>query len=257
MANVDELVDQYGKKIYNLAYRITASPQDAEDIVQETFIKVYENLQHFKGESSIYTWIYKIALNNSLKYKRRADQAYIESLEEKINYFKDQVPLEVQEWYSNPEKACLMNELIREIRLGCRQVVMQKLPDSQRVVFVLRVMMDLSYSEISEILGIGENVIKARLNRARSSLLNHFQHKCEWYMKGETGLCCQSKIGFALAQDTELLKRVQQNAEEAGVYEEAKEIKNEGDPVQYIYGRFPELQYNVRHLKEALLKKII
>jgi len=68
-----------------------------------------------------------------------------------------------------------MNELTKEIRQGCHQIVMQKLSEEQRTVFIMRVILDLSYSEISDVLNISENVIKARLNRARKALLKHFK----------------------------------------------------------------------------------
>ncbi len=79
------------------------------------------------------------------------------------------------DWYTDPEKAVLMNELTRKIRQECHQIVMTKLPEKQRVVFIMRVILDFTYREISGILGNSENAIKARLNRARTSLLNHFQ----------------------------------------------------------------------------------
>jgi len=102
----------------------------------------------------------------------------------------------------------IINELTKVVRNECHQIVMRKLPKKQRIVFVMRIILDLSYHEISDALGISENVIKARLHRARTSLLNHFQHKCQWYIQGESSSCCRKKAGYILTQDTEALKRV-------------------------------------------------
>ena len=97
--NIDNLIKEYGKKVFNLAYRITGDRQDAEDVTQETFLQVFRKLDSFEGKSHIYTWIYKIALNNSLQVKRRLSRAYMDSLDEKIELFREEIPNEV--------KACL------------------------------------------------------------------------------------------------------------------------------------------------------
>lgn len=247
----DGLVDKYGSKVFNLAYRMTGNRQDAEDIMQETFIQVYKNLGNFRGESTIYTWIYRIALNCTFRYSAKAEQAYIEQLEGKIQYFEDRIPSEVRDWFDDPEKAVLMSELTREIREGCQQIVMQKLPEAQRIVFIMRVILDFSYNEISEILGLSKNVIKARLNRARFSLLKHFEEKCEWYLKNEPGPCCKAKIGFALAQDTEVLKRVYENVREYSVDKQGQEFNRKS--IDYIYQKFPLLEADYKIAKQRAI----
>ncbi|WP_366924510.1 RNA polymerase sigma factor [Metallumcola ferriviriculae] len=202
------LIEKYNKKVYNLAYHITGSRQDAEDAVQETFLQVYKHLDDFRGDSSIYTWIYRITVNICFQLKKQNDKAYVENLEEKIDLYRDKIPFPQQANNSNPEEAVLINEITKVIRNECQQIVMRKLPEKQRIVFVMRVVLDLSYQEISDTLGISENVIKARLHRARISLLSHFQNKCQWYIQGEPSSCCREKAGYILTQDTEALKRV-------------------------------------------------
>lgn len=211
----NNVIDKYNNKVYKLAYHIMGNRQDAEDVVQETFLQVYRHLDNFRGDSNIYTWIYRIAVNKCFQLKKENEKAYVENLEDKINLYREKISSEQQNSaYSNPENTALINELLKMIRTECHQIVMQKLPENQKLVFIMRVALDLSYQEIADTLGISENVIKSRLNRARTSLLNHFQNKCQWYMQGEPSPCCQSKVGYILTQDTEALKRVHEEMKE-------------------------------------------
>lgn len=228
-----ELINTYNKKVYNLAYHITGNRQDAEDAVQETFLQVYKHLDDFRGDSSIYTWIYRIAVNTSFQLKKRTDKACVGDLEEKINLYRDKVLFHGQSNYSNPEDIALINELAKVVRNECHQIVMRKLPEKQRIVFVMRVVLDLSYQEISNTLGITENIIKARLHRARTSLLNHFQNKCRWYMQGESTSCCREKAGYILTQDTEALKRV---------FEEMKDFNSDNEDVRTSEKEYQKLE---------------
>ena len=240
--DINELIDQYGKKVYNLAFRITGSKADAEDVSQETFMQVYQSLDSFKGKSDIYTWIYKIALNNCFKLKKKMSKAYVESLDEKIEIFKDDIPEEVHEWYSNPEKAIYINELLSEIRHGCLHFLSFRLPENQRIVYVMRNILDFSYREISEILGIGENVIKARLNRARTNLVEFFSNRCQWLTEDST-CSCKSRIGFALAYDPEILKRVKEQAVEAGIVSRSDLEADYKQSIDELYKKFPMIEY--------------
>ena len=236
------LIDQYGKKVYNLAFRITGSRQDAEDVSQETFMQVYKSLDSFKGESDIYTWIYKIAWNNCLKLKNKMSKAYVESLDEKVEMFKDDIPEEVQEWYSNPEKAVFINELLSEIRHGCLHFLSFRLPENQRIVYVMRNVLDFSYKEISEIIGISENVIKARLNRARANLIEFFSNRCQWLTMDST-CSCKTRIGFALAYDPEILKRVKAQALEVGIVSKSDLESVYKPSIDELYKKFPMIEY--------------
>ncbi len=198
MESIEIIIDKYGKKVFNLAFRVTGNREDAEDVVQETFLQVYKSLDNFREESSVYTWIYKIALNNCLKAKKVMDKAYVESLDEKIEIFKDDIPNEVQEWYNDPEKAVLINDLLAEIRHGCMHFLSFRLPENQRIVYIMRNVLGFSYKDISEVLEIEENVVKARLNRARENLTEFFGNRCQWLTESNT-CTCKSRIGFALA----------------------------------------------------------
>jgi RNA polymerase sigma-70 factor (ECF subfamily) len=203
----DNLVKTYGKKVYNLAYRLTGNAHDAEDVTQETFLRVYKGLKTFRGESAIYTWIYRIGVNTSLRIKRKLDSAYIDSLDEKIELFKNDIPDEVKRWESNPEERYLYDELLRAIRQECYHFMIFRLSDEQRVVYVLRVVLGFSLDDITAILEIDKNTVKARLQRAKSNLGSYFSGRCQWF-EGESSCNCQSRIGFALSYAPDILNRL-------------------------------------------------
>lgn len=249
--DINSLINKYSKKVYNLAFRITGNKFDAEDIVQETFLQVHKNLDKFKGRSQIYTWIYKIALNNSLKKKNNLNKAYIESLDEKIERFGEDIPTEVRTWSENPEKAYLMNELVSEIHQGCLHFITFILPEEQRITYILKNVLDFSYDEISGMLGVSKNVIKARLNRARENLKSYFLKRCRW-IDPDNPCTCESRIGFGLAYDPELLRRVKMQAVKSygdDIY--SKNATTEKD-IDELYLKLPSINYDRQALKEKI-----
>lgn len=94
--SINELIDTYGKKVFNLAVRITGNRQDAEDVVQETFLHVLNGVSRFRNESHPCTWIYRIAVNAALRVKKDLNSAYLDSLDEKIEAFGEEIPAEAE-----------------------------------------------------------------------------------------------------------------------------------------------------------------
>lgn len=209
MADIDfdTLLKRYSKKVFTLAYRITGNRQDAEDITQETFLQVHRGLAKFRGESAVYTWIYRIAVNTALRVKRRLDRTYLDSLDEKIEQFKHDIPDEVREWERDPEQRYLYEELQEEIRRACYHFMTFRLTDEQRIVYILRVTLDFTLDEISAILQIDKNTVKARLQRAKTNLGSYFSGRCQW-LGGDSQCSCASRIGFALAFAPDILRRL-------------------------------------------------
>ena len=161
------LVETHSGKIYNLALRILNDPQDAEDVLQETFIKAYNALPSFEGRSKLSTWLFRIASNEALMLirKRRPefilmmDQHETQPIEEGLE------EPEIVDWCCLPEKELLSTEAKRFL-----DKAIQKLSASLRIVFVLRDIEGLSIRETSESLGISEAAVKIRLLRARLRL---------------------------------------------------------------------------------------
>ena len=159
------LVDTYSAKIYRLATRMLNQQQDAEDVLQETFLKAYRGLKSFDGRSKISTWLFRIATNEALMVLRRKHPEFV-SIDEPVETEEgEQEPVQIVDWCCLPEHELLSEEARQRL-----DEAVQKLPESLRVVFILRDINDLSTLETAEVLGLSETAVKTRLSRARLRL---------------------------------------------------------------------------------------
>jgi len=161
----EQLVRRYDRNIFRIAQHITQNREDAEDVVQDAFLKAFENLEQFQGNSKFYTWLVRIAVNESLMKLRRRRTDRTVSLDEDIETEEDSMPREVADWSPNPEQLYNQGEL-NEI-LG---KTINGLPASFRTVFVLRDVEGLSTEETAEALDLSIPAVKSRLLRARLQL---------------------------------------------------------------------------------------
>jgi len=163
-AAFEELVNRYEKKIFRLTMNITRNREDAEDAMQDAFLKAYSHLDRFHEESRFYTWLVRIAANEALMRlrKRRPNQL---SLDEPIEGEDDLLPQQIEDWGPSPEQRFAQTE-VRDI---LRNVIEDLQPDF-RVVFLLRDVEGLSTEETAEAVGISEAAVKSRLLRARLKL---------------------------------------------------------------------------------------
>jgi RNA polymerase sigma-70 factor (ECF subfamily) len=160
-----ELVHRYEGKIFRLAQHITQNREDAEDVLQETFMKSYEHLDQFKGDSKFYTWIVRIAVNQALMKLRRRKTDKSVSLDEQIDTGEDTIVREIAAWDEDPEQ-----QFSREELGGILDRAIQSLEPPYRSVFVLRDIDELSTEETAEALGLSVPAVKSRLLRARLQL---------------------------------------------------------------------------------------
>ena len=160
-----ELLRRYEGKIFRLALHITQNREDAEDVLQEAFLKAYEHLDQFQGQSRFYTWIVRIAVNQALMKlrKRKSDRSV--SLDDTIDTGEDTVAREIAAWDENPEQRYSREE-INEI-LGS---AIDGLAPIYRAVFVLRDVDGLSTEEAAGALDLSVPAVKSRLLRARLQL---------------------------------------------------------------------------------------
>ena len=164
-AAFEELVNRYEKKIYRLGMNLTGSPEDAEDVLQETFLKAFEHLPEFRADARFYTWIVRIAVNEALmklRKRRASKEVPVEDSED------DEGAVTVREfadWKPNPEQQLARAELENILQNAIRA-----LPPSFRTVFYLRDVEDLSTEETAELLNLSVGAVKARLFRARLRL---------------------------------------------------------------------------------------
>jgi RNA polymerase sigma-70 factor, ECF subfamily len=159
------LVRRYEGKIFRLAQHITQNREDAEDVLQETFLKAYEHLDQFQGNSKFYTWIVRIAVNQSLMKlrKRRSDKTV--SMDEGIDTGEDTVAREIAAWDESPEERYSREELNSILTAA-----IDSLAAPYRAVFVLRELEELSTEETAEALSLSVPAVKSRLLRARLQL---------------------------------------------------------------------------------------
>ncbi len=174
----EELVKRYDRNVFRIAQHITQNREDAEDVVQEAFLKAYGNLGQFQGQSKFYTWLVRIAVNEALMKLRRRRPERTVSLDQDVETGEDSIPREVADWSPNPEQQYGQAEL-RDILTK----TIQGLPSSFRTVFVLRDVEGLSTEETAEALDLSIPAVKSRLLRARLQL----RDRLERYFKRRDG----------------------------------------------------------------------
>lgn len=160
-----EIVERYSGTVYNLALRLMNDPQEAEDVLQETFISAFRALGRFEGRSQLGTWLYRIAYNAAMMRLRR-HRVLTESLDETRETEDGELaPRQLVDWTAVPDRLLLGREL-RDVL----SAALATLPESLRSVFVLRDIEGLSTAETAETLGLTETNTKVRLHRARLAL---------------------------------------------------------------------------------------
>jgi len=166
-----ELVKRHSRRIFRVARNITNHDEDAEDVLQEAFMKAYTHLDSFQGNSKFYTWLVRIAMNEALMKLRKRKTGKLVSLDEELDTGEDTMIREVAVWEGNPEDRYSQEEL-REIL----DKTISSLPEGFRTVFVLRDVEELSTEETAETLGLSIPAVKSRLLRARLQLREKLTH---------------------------------------------------------------------------------
>jgi RNA polymerase sigma-70 factor, ECF subfamily len=160
-----ELVNHYEGRIFRLAKRILLNEEDAEDVLQDAFLKAYENLDTFQGNSKFYTWIVRIAVNEALMKLRKRKTDRTVSLDEQLDTGEDMVVREIAVWDGTPEDRYSQDEL-----RGLLDSAVAALDPIYRTVFQLRDVEELSTEETAGALGLTVPAVKSRLLRARLQL---------------------------------------------------------------------------------------
>ncbi len=163
------LVWKYEQSVYNIALRMLGSEEDALDVCQEVFLKVYQNLKRFEKRSAFYTWLYKIAVNTCLTELRKRKRAQLirkkaEKGQQDDVAFADRFAFSVPQEYEQSRVYTRVFEALQELD-----------PD-HRVVVELRILQELSVSEVAQILGIPPGTVKSRLFYALKKLRNLLKH---------------------------------------------------------------------------------
>lgn len=159
------LVNKYQKKVFNIALRMMGNYDDAGELAQEAFIKIFKSIKSFKEESTLSTWIYRIATNVCLDEMRKRKKRWILSLDEEIQAEDGEIQRQVEDHAPTPDIIAEINDTKSVINKA-----IEKLPEDYRTVIVLRDLQGFSYEEIAKIIDKPDGTVKSRINRARKEL---------------------------------------------------------------------------------------
>lgn len=165
LAAFNELVKKYEKQVYNFAYRLAGNYDDANDVAQDAFLRVFNAIGTFRGDSSFTTWLFRITTNVFLDSRKRAKAHPQSSLDEYLDLEESSVSRQIEDPAPSPE--ALTEEMERGEILDS---AIRSLPEYQRAMVVLYHTEQKSYEEIAEILNLPIGTVKSRLNRARLAL---------------------------------------------------------------------------------------
>lgn len=171
----DAIVSQYHQRVYNVALRYLGDADEAADVTQETFINAYRSFGRFRGDAGVYTWLYRIAINNCRNHVRRRRIGAAEAGPASAVSLDAQVPLDPPDPGASPQQLLEAAEMRDRIAAA----VLSLDPDYREVV-ILREIEGLGYAEIAQVTGHSQDLIRTRLSRARAML----RRKLEAYYRG-------------------------------------------------------------------------
>lgn len=177
------MVDEYSPKLYGLALRMLGDPLEAEDVLQESFLKAFNAIDQFEGRSKISTWLYRITSNEALMRLRKKRPALV-SVDEPLQLDQGEtVPRQLEDWCCLPEDEFMTAEAMVQL-----DQAMDELSPALKAAFVLRDLQGLTTEEAAETLEISESALKTRLSRARlqlrESLSTYFGERAKEYSHG-------------------------------------------------------------------------
>ena len=170
----ERLIEGYQKKVFNIALRMIGNYDDASELAQEVFIKVYKSIRSFKEESSFSTWIYKITSNVCLDEIRKRKNKKVVYLDDDVKLEDGEVRHQIEDDSPSPEALLERKEIKRVVKEA-----IQSLSEEHRLVIVMRDLQGMSYEEIGKIVKCPEGTVKSRINRARQALKEILKRKRE------------------------------------------------------------------------------
>jgi len=154
-----EIFNQYHKKVYRIAYGVMRHREDALDVVQEVFIKLFRSIKNFKGKSAFYTYLYRLAINTAIDHSRRGKRGTFFSLDEEGGFQPSDGP------EKRPDQIVARKEVEEKVRWAIDQ-----LPQDQKETLIYREIEELSYEEIAEAMGCSVGTVMSRLHYGRKKL---------------------------------------------------------------------------------------
>jgi len=196
------LNNEYGY-IYSVAFRLTADPDRAQDLAQNTAISAWRNISSLRDVSAIKGWLKKICINEFLMAERKKSGVREYSLDELSDLSLQGEKFQVKDSAPSIEEEIIADETIRELRDGCFMAMTRKLTLDQRITFSLIDMFELSVDEVASLMKLSVSAIKGLLHRARTNIFNFFSDKCEWV---EPSNFCKCKTWNTFAGDVAFMR---------------------------------------------------
>jgi len=153
------IFDKYHKKVYSIAFGVVRQREEALDVVQEVFIKLFRSIKNFKGKSHFYTYLYRMVMNTAIDHKRKAGKQFMSSLDEEGSFEPS------DEAEKGPERILLQKELEERVKLA-----MDELPAEQKAALIFRDVEGLSYQEMAEAMGCSIGTVMSRLHYGRKRM---------------------------------------------------------------------------------------
>jgi RNA polymerase sigma-70 factor, ECF subfamily len=154
-----EIFDKYHNKVYRIAFGVVRQREEALDVVQEVFIKLFRSIKNFKGRSHFYTYLYRMVMNTAIDHKRKTGKQFMSSLDEEGSFEPS------DEAEKGPERILLQKELEERVKLA-----MDKLPAEQKAALIFRDVEGLSYQEMAEAMGCSIGTVMSRLHYGRKRM---------------------------------------------------------------------------------------
>jgi RNA polymerase sigma-70 factor (ECF subfamily) len=170
----DALILKYGDKLYGLVYNMTNHKEDTHDLLQDIFAKAYQSLRKFKGNSTFYTWIYQIAVNQTLNFLKKRKRRSTLSLSEPDSAVQQDPALIDVTHEANPEQKSRLMELQKKLNEA-----MMKLSESHRMVVTMYDIQGMPHADIAKVLGVSEGTVRSRLHYAHLLLQSALQQSWE------------------------------------------------------------------------------
>ncbi|NJL77375.1 MAG: RNA polymerase sigma factor [Saprospiraceae bacterium] len=208
------LIEKHQPFIYNLAWKLTGNISDAEDLTQETLIKIISNLSTFKQESSFTTWAYRIAKNHFLNSQKKTSNLFASNFEDLGNMLDAAPSIDISK-----EEQAQKREEIREVRLQCLSGMLLCLTKEQRMIYIIGEIFGADHTIGSEIMETSKDNYRMKLSKARKDLYNFMQNKCGLVNK-DNPCRCHKKVTFATENGMVDAKNLLFNRKEYSTFKE-------------------------------------
>lgn len=164
-AAFEELFNRYYRRVYNIVYQMASDENEAADLTQEVFVRVYRSLPSLKVEEAFFTWLRTMAVNICRDHARRKKPVRVESLDEKLTVGDGEIEKQVADWKANPERSYQSKDLQRAV-----QKAVSSLSEDHKIVVVLHHLQGMDVKDIAKAVGSPVGTVKSRLARARDEL---------------------------------------------------------------------------------------